>query len=240
MIHQDGKLLGHFDVKLEAGKKNVFMIPSQVSESGFHHFEVQLDAEGDLIPENNKGFAFTYGAGEPHVLAVPAAKVRWLRLMALVAGVVVLSAIAPYAEMRWWERISFTFAALAVAFELAPERRFVIAAVDVERAHEEGRPLAEREVDQERARGFVGGGRAALDRGHPERLDLDEVVRPPLEEGAGGERDVAVARPGVEGLRPAEVEEERLAVGPDPPRVLERAEAEREVLDGEFFTPLAA
>ncbi len=69
-LHQDGKLIGNFDVKLEADKKNSFVIPTQVRDSGFHTFEAQLHADGDLIPDNNRGFAFTYGEGEPHVLLV--------------------------------------------------------------------------------------------------------------------------------------------------------------------------
>lgn len=69
-IMQDGKLLGNIAVELEADKKNVFVLPTQVRDAGFHTFEVHLQAEGDLIPENNKAFAFTFGEGEPRVLLV--------------------------------------------------------------------------------------------------------------------------------------------------------------------------
>lgn len=69
-VHQDGRLVGQFPVELAADRKNVFEIPTQVRDSGFHTFEVQLDAEGDALPENNRGYAFTYGEGEPRLLLV--------------------------------------------------------------------------------------------------------------------------------------------------------------------------
>ncbi len=69
-IHQDGDLIVHEVVQLEAGKKNVFVVPTEVREAGFHTFEVQLDVEDDLIPENNRAYGFTYGEGEPRVLLV--------------------------------------------------------------------------------------------------------------------------------------------------------------------------
>lgn len=69
-VHQDGKLIAHSDVKLDGGRKTVFQIPTQVRDAGFHTFEVQIDADGDMIPENNRAFAFTYGEGEPRVLYV--------------------------------------------------------------------------------------------------------------------------------------------------------------------------
>lgn len=70
-LHQDGKLMGQpFEVDLTPGKKNVYTVSTQVRDAGFHAFEAQLDVEGDQIPENNRGYASTYGAGEPHVLFV--------------------------------------------------------------------------------------------------------------------------------------------------------------------------
>ncbi|MBI1784046.1 VWA domain-containing protein, partial [Candidatus Sumerlaeota bacterium] len=69
-VHQDGKLIGTYDIKLDADKKNSFVIPTQVRDSGFHTYEAQIHADGDAIPENNRGFAFTYGEGEPRVLLV--------------------------------------------------------------------------------------------------------------------------------------------------------------------------
>lgn len=70
-IMQDGKVVGHDEVELKEGvKKNVFQVRAQVHDPGFHNFEVQLDAQGDSIPENNRGYAFTYVGGEPRVLLV--------------------------------------------------------------------------------------------------------------------------------------------------------------------------
>src|SRR6185503_5142061 len=105
------------------------------------------------------------------------------------------------------------------------------AAGRVEEAEEDGPPLAERKVEEEGGRRFIPRGGPALDGRHPERLDLDEIPRAPFHERAGGLLDVAVAHAREEGFRAAEVEEERLAVRPDPPRVLARAGPEREVGD---------
>ena len=69
-LMRDGKLAGQFDVHLDPDKKNLFVIPTQVQEGGFHNFEVLLDVPGDIIPENNRAFAFTYGEGEPTILLV--------------------------------------------------------------------------------------------------------------------------------------------------------------------------
>ncbi|MCH8333768.1 VWA domain-containing protein, partial [Candidatus Sumerlaeota bacterium] len=69
-VLQDGNVIGHTEVELEADRKNVFVYPTEVRDAGFTQFEVQLDVENDLIPENNRGFAFTYGEGEPRVLLV--------------------------------------------------------------------------------------------------------------------------------------------------------------------------
>ncbi|MCE5229089.1 VWA domain-containing protein [bacterium] len=69
-ILQDGKPIGTQNVRLEAGKKNAFVAPTQVKDAGFHTFEAVLDAPGDSIPANNRGFAFTYGQGNPRVLLV--------------------------------------------------------------------------------------------------------------------------------------------------------------------------
>ncbi len=69
-ILQDGRLIGRDTVRLEADKKNVFVVSTQVRDAGFHTFEVLIEAEGDQIAENNRGYAFTYGQGEPRVLLV--------------------------------------------------------------------------------------------------------------------------------------------------------------------------
>src|SRR5690606_11295879 len=69
-IHQDGRLVGQPRVQLLGGQKTVLNVPTEVRDSGFHSFEVQLQVEDDRIPENNRGYAFTYATGEPRVLLV--------------------------------------------------------------------------------------------------------------------------------------------------------------------------
>jgi len=81
-IHQDGRLIGQYDVDLNPGQKNSFVIPTEVRDAGYHRFEAQLDADNDAIPENNRAFAFTYGEGEPRVLLVDGDRERSLTLPA--------------------------------------------------------------------------------------------------------------------------------------------------------------
>ncbi len=69
-VLQDGRVIGHSTVRLDPDKRNVFVVSTEVRDAGFHTFEVQLDIAGDSIPENNRGFAFTYGEGKPRVLLV--------------------------------------------------------------------------------------------------------------------------------------------------------------------------
>ncbi|MCX7048370.1 MAG: VWA domain-containing protein [Candidatus Sumerlaeota bacterium] len=69
-VYQDGALLGIYDVELKPSQKNSFVIPTKVRDAGYHRFEVQIDAENDAIPENNRAATFTYGEGEPRVLYV--------------------------------------------------------------------------------------------------------------------------------------------------------------------------
>ncbi|HUT24464.1 MAG TPA: VWA domain-containing protein, partial [Sumerlaeia bacterium] len=81
-VHQDGRLIGQYDVDLNPGQKNSFVIPTEVRDAGYHRFEVQLDADNDAIPENNRAFAFTYGTGGPRVLLVDGDQERSLTLPA--------------------------------------------------------------------------------------------------------------------------------------------------------------
>lgn len=69
-VLRDGKVIAQQDVDLEPGKKNLFVLPTEIQEKGFHNIEVMLDVPGDIIPENNRASAFTYGTGEPTVLLV--------------------------------------------------------------------------------------------------------------------------------------------------------------------------
>jgi len=70
-LFRNDQLLGEQRVKLEAGK-NLYTFPQTLAESGFYSFDVQLEAAGDPLPQNNRGTAFAVVAGEPRVLVVSA------------------------------------------------------------------------------------------------------------------------------------------------------------------------
>jgi uncharacterized membrane protein len=64
----DGSL-GEQKVQLNAGK-NLFTFPQTLGEPGFYKYDVQLDAPGDTIPQNNHATSFATVRGNPRVLIV--------------------------------------------------------------------------------------------------------------------------------------------------------------------------
>jgi uncharacterized membrane protein len=62
-------LLGEQKVELNAGK-NLLTLPQTLSEPGFYKYDVQLDAPGDTIPQNNRAIGFATVRGNPRVLIV--------------------------------------------------------------------------------------------------------------------------------------------------------------------------
>ncbi len=62
----DGSL-GEQKVQLNAGK-NLFTFPQTLAEPGFYKYDVQLDAPGDTIPQNNHATSFATVRGHPRVL----------------------------------------------------------------------------------------------------------------------------------------------------------------------------
>jgi uncharacterized membrane protein len=63
--------LGEQKVELSAGK-NLFTFPQTLSEPGFYSYDVQIDAPGDPLPQNNRASGFTTVRGEPTILVVSA------------------------------------------------------------------------------------------------------------------------------------------------------------------------
>ncbi|HWD17935.1 MAG TPA: glutamine amidotransferase [Verrucomicrobiae bacterium] len=59
--------IGEQKIELSAGK-NLFSFPQNLAEPGFYKYDVQLDAPGDTIPQNNRGIAFVNVRGNPRVL----------------------------------------------------------------------------------------------------------------------------------------------------------------------------
>src|SRR4029077_12779872 len=68
-LYRNDQLLGDQKVELAAGK-NLFTFPQTLNDPGFYSYNVQLDAAGDLIPQNNRATSFTSVRGNPRVLIV--------------------------------------------------------------------------------------------------------------------------------------------------------------------------
>ncbi len=61
--------MGEQKIELNAGK-NLLTFPQTLENTGFYKYDVQLDAPGDTIPQNNRGIAFATVRGNPRVLIV--------------------------------------------------------------------------------------------------------------------------------------------------------------------------
>jgi uncharacterized membrane protein len=68
---RDDQLLGRQEVELSAGK-NLFTFSQTLPKAGFYKYEVQVEAPGDPIPQNNRATSFTTVRGEPRILVVSA------------------------------------------------------------------------------------------------------------------------------------------------------------------------
>jgi uncharacterized membrane protein len=69
---RNDRLLGEQSVALEPGK-NLFTFPQKLEDPGFYGYEVQVEAAGDTVPQNNRATGFTTVRGTPRVLVVSAA-----------------------------------------------------------------------------------------------------------------------------------------------------------------------
>ena len=70
-LYRNEQYLGEQKVDLSAGK-NLFSFPQTLSEAGFYSYDVQVDAPGDPLPQNNRASSFTSVRGEPTILIVSA------------------------------------------------------------------------------------------------------------------------------------------------------------------------
>jgi uncharacterized membrane protein len=68
-LYRNEQFLGEQAVTVEAGK-NLFTFPQRLTEPGFYSYDISVDAPGDAVPQNNKGWAFTSVRGEPQALVV--------------------------------------------------------------------------------------------------------------------------------------------------------------------------
>jgi uncharacterized membrane protein len=70
-IYRDEQYLGDQDVDLEPGK-NLFTFPQTLNEPNFYTYSVQVEVQGDNIPQNNRATAFVNVRGDPRILLVSA------------------------------------------------------------------------------------------------------------------------------------------------------------------------
>lgn len=68
-LFQNDRYLGEQKVELAPGK-NLYTFPQTLAEPGFYSYEVQVDAPGDEVPQNNRAVNFAHVRGEPRVLVV--------------------------------------------------------------------------------------------------------------------------------------------------------------------------
>ncbi|MDP6793862.1 MAG: VWA domain-containing protein [Verrucomicrobiota bacterium] len=68
-LYRNDQLLGEQAVRLAKGK-NLFRFPQTLGQAGFYSYEVQVEAGGDRIPQNNRASGFAHVRGEPRVLIV--------------------------------------------------------------------------------------------------------------------------------------------------------------------------
>ena len=110
-LFRNNEFLGEQPVELAAGK-NLFTFPQTLPQTGFYSYEVQLDAPGDPVPQNNRAASFVNVRGEPRLLIVsadPAADAPLaaaLRAARLEVKLTDLSGFpATLAEMQSWDVI---------------------------------------------------------------------------------------------------------------------------------------
>lgn len=68
-LFRNDEFLGEQPVMLSEGK-NLFEFPQELGVPGFYKYNVQLEAEGDALPQNNRATSFTDVRQEPRVLLV--------------------------------------------------------------------------------------------------------------------------------------------------------------------------
>jgi uncharacterized membrane protein len=70
-LWRNDQFLGEQKVELNAGK-NLFTFPQNLPDPGFYSYDVQVDAPGDPLPQNNRASGFASVRGEPRILIVSA------------------------------------------------------------------------------------------------------------------------------------------------------------------------
>ncbi len=66
-LFRNDQFLGEQTVELTAGK-NLFAFPQTLADPGFYSYDIQVEAPGDLVPQNNRAASFTSVRGDPRLL----------------------------------------------------------------------------------------------------------------------------------------------------------------------------
>jgi uncharacterized membrane protein len=70
-LYRKEQFLGEQKVELSKGK-NLFTFPQTLSDPDFYNYDVQVDAPGDPLPQNNRATGFATVRGDPRILIVSA------------------------------------------------------------------------------------------------------------------------------------------------------------------------
>src|ERR1051326_8637609 len=70
-LYRKNQFLGEQKVELSQGK-NLFTFPQTLAEPDFYNYDVQVDAPGDPLPQNNRATGFATVRGDPRILIVSA------------------------------------------------------------------------------------------------------------------------------------------------------------------------
>ncbi len=70
-LYRKQQFLGEQKVELSQGK-NLFTFPQTLSDPDFYDYDVQVDAPGDPLPQNNRATGFATVRGDPRILIVSA------------------------------------------------------------------------------------------------------------------------------------------------------------------------
>lgn len=68
-LYRNDEFLDTAEVQLSAGK-NLFSFPQTLDQPGFYSYDIQVEGQYDLLPQNNRAVNFTYVRGDPTILVV--------------------------------------------------------------------------------------------------------------------------------------------------------------------------
>jgi len=68
-LFRNNEYLDAAKVELSAGK-NLFSFPQTLDQPGFYSYDIQLEGQHDLLPQNNRAVNFTYVRGDPSILII--------------------------------------------------------------------------------------------------------------------------------------------------------------------------